>query len=102
MENVINSPVEAAKIPVKVYNNSNATIEVFDFVQGDFSTLSEQCEAVTVGNFLAVKVTPAEGYELAHVRVNSKSVPEDMCFNGYWCVPATEGINSFAVKALLK
>lgn len=91
-----------AMIPVKVYANSHAVIEVYDFVQGDYSTLAQQCEAVTVGNFLAVKVTPDEGYTLAHVRVNSKSVDESMCFGGYWCVPAVEGINSFAVKALLK
>ena len=90
---------EAAKIPVKVYNNKNATIEVYDYVKDDASTLENTADSVAVGNYLAVKVTPAEGYAVAHVRVNSKSVQD--CENGYWLVEAKEGTKSFAVKALL-
>ena len=92
---------EAATIPVKVYNNSHATIEVYDYVEGDETTLENPCEAVTVGNSLAIKVTAEEGYEIAHVRVNSKSVDDTLTEGGFWCVPATEGTNSYAVKVLL-
>ena len=99
-EEATEKTAEAAKIPVKVFNNSNAVIEVFDYVEGDAASLETPCEAVTVGNQLAVKVTPAEGYKVAHLRVNSKSI-DDTYADGYWFAPATEDINSFAVKALM-
>ena len=99
-EEATEETAEAAKIPVKVFNNSNAVIEVFDYVEGDAASLETPCEAVTVGNQLAVKVTPAEGYKVAHLRVNSKSI-DDTYADGYWFAPATEDINSFAVKALM-
>ncbi|MCD8200882.1 MAG: hypothetical protein LUD47_02305 [Clostridia bacterium] len=75
---------EAATSAVTVYENPHcASVETFDFAYPDYSTLNETSAVVTAGNYVAVKVVPETGYEVAVVLVNGK---DTSYMNGYWCL----------------
>ena len=69
---------------------AHATIATYDFNKDDFSTLAKTSTTVTEGNYVAVKVTCDEGYELVSVKVNGNDTQE---MNGYYCLmtPAEAG-----------
>lgn len=61
----------------------HATIATYDFKNGDYSTLGTPSSTVTAGNFVAVKVTCDEGYEVASVKVNGN---DTQLIQGYYCL----------------
>ncbi len=78
----------------------HATVESFNFKQGDFSTLQTPSTTVDVGNYVAVKVTCESGYEVASVTVNGQPTTN---MNGYHCLmtPAESGV-TYTVAVVIK
>ena len=78
----------------------HATVQAFNFKQGDFSTLTTPSETVDVGNYVAVKVTCETGYEVASVTVNGQATTN---MNGYHCLmtPAESGV-TYTVAVVVK
>lgn len=78
----------------------NATITSYDFKNGDFSTLAVPSTTVSVGNYVVVKVTPAEGYEVDYVKVNND---DTTLMNGFYSyMKEAESGKTYMVSAAVK
>ncbi|MCD8206125.1 MAG: hypothetical protein LUD29_05920 [Clostridia bacterium] len=99
--NVETGGVEAATSTVTMYENSKCEkIETYDFAYPDYSTLDFATDVVTAGNYVAVKVTPKVGYEVAKVLVNGK---DTTLMNGYFCLmEKAEGGTTYNVAVTMK
>lgn len=89
---------ETTTSTITVQSNANCTIETYDYKLGDNSTLASTSSTVTDGNYVAVKVTPASGYEVAVVLVNGKKATN---YSGYYCIVA-EGGTTYNVSVTLQ
>lgn len=78
----------------------HATIATYDFKQNDYSSLSTPSSTVTAGNFVAVKVTCDEDYEVVSVKVNGN---DTQLIQGYYCLmqAATAG-TTYNVAVVVK
>ncbi|MGN0814934.1 MAG: hypothetical protein ACI4MH_06860 [Candidatus Coproplasma sp.] len=75
---------------INVSSVEHATVATYDFKNGDYSTLANPSSTVSAGNFVAIKVTCDEGYEVSSVTVNGNAT---QLINGYYCymTPAEAG-----------
>lgn len=60
----------------------HATVATYDFEKDNYATLATTSTTVSAGNYVAVKVTCEEGYEVSSVTVNGY---ETTNINGYYC-----------------
>ncbi len=88
------APADAATVTIAAVEH--ATCELFDFALP--STLTPSTGEVTVGNFIAVKVTCEAGYEVESVTVNGQAT---MLQAGYYCYKAAAA-GSYEVVVTLK
>lgn len=82
---------------IVVYENENATVTTYDFqLSGYVFTEGTEVEA---GHYVAAKVTPADGYEVAVVLVNGVSAS---LMNGYYChMTAAEAGTTYTISVTL-
>ena len=71
-------------VTVKEATNGSYTVAWFDYAKGNF-TMNPVAngDQVVVGMWLGIKVTPAEGYKVAQVKVNGKTT--QTVVNGIYC-----------------